>query len=122
MNYIFAICGVLAGFSPLWGYYQEYKIEKNAILQERLYQKNEALLLITTLPCLKVFASLIMKNKSKSSWHTVSLTRMEEEEVYFWPEPSLAVIMEQSVVPVWSVAVVIGDVGTSFAVRVVWWK
>ena len=36
-------------------------------------RKNEARLLITTLPCLKVFASLITKNKSKSSWHTESL-------------------------------------------------
>ena len=33
-------------------------------------QNNEALLLITTLPCLKVFVSLITKNKSKSSSHT----------------------------------------------------
>ena len=32
------------------------------------YQKNEALLLITTLPCLKVFALLITKNKSQSLW------------------------------------------------------
>ena len=31
-------------------------------------------------------------------------------------EPSLAVVMEQSLVPAWSAAVVIGDSGTSFAV------
>ena len=34
------------------------------------YQKKEALLFTTTLPCLKVFVSLITKNKSKSSWDT----------------------------------------------------
>ena len=45
---------------------------------------------------------------------SVSLTRMEEE--VFLSEPSLAVVMDQSLVPGWSVSVVIGDVGTSFAV------
>ena len=35
---------------------------------------------------------------------------------FFLSEPSLAVVMEQSLVPGWSVSVVIGDVGTSFAV------
>ena len=52
------------------------------------------------------------KNKLDES---VSLTRMGEE-VLFLSEPSLAVVMEQSLVPGWSVVVVIGDVGTSFAV------
>ena len=58
----------------------EYKIEENAILQERLYQKNEALLLFTTLPCLKVFVSLITKNKSKSSWHTEKFAKSRLKE------------------------------------------
>ena len=35
--------------NPLWGLCQEYKIEKNAVLQERLLSEKEALLLITTL-------------------------------------------------------------------------
>ena len=46
---------------------------------------------------------------------SVSLTRMGEEKV-FLSEPSLAVVFEKSFVPGWSVAVVIGDVGTSFDV------
>ena len=48
---------------------------------------------------------------------SVSLTRMGEETFFFFlAEPSLAVVMEQSLVPGWSVAVVIGDMGTLFAV------
>ena len=44
------------------------------------YQKNEALLFITTLPCLKVFASLITKNKSQSSWHTEKFAKNRLKE------------------------------------------
>ena len=47
---------------------------------------------------------------------SVSLTRMGRREGLFLPEPSLAVIVEQSLVPGWSVAVVVGDVGISFVV------
>ena len=46
------------------------KLRKMQFNQSVFYQKNEALLFITNLPCLKVFASLITKNTSKSSWHT----------------------------------------------------
>ena len=66
--------------NPLWGHCQEYKSEKKAILQERFYQKKEALLLITTLPCVKVFVSLITKNKSKSSWHTEKFAKSRLKE------------------------------------------
>ena len=44
------------------------------------YQKNEAVLLITTLPCLKVFASVNTKNKSKSSWHTEKFAKNHLKE------------------------------------------
>ena len=44
------------------------KLRKKQSYQSVFYQKKEAFLLITTLPCLKVFVSLITKNKSKSSW------------------------------------------------------
>ena len=44
------------------------------------YQKNEAFLFITTLPCLKVFASLITKNKSKSLWHTEKFAKNRLKE------------------------------------------
>ena len=44
------------------------------------YQKKEALLLVTTLPCLKVFVSLITKNKSKSSWHTEMFAKSRLKE------------------------------------------
>ena len=47
---------------------------------------------------------------------SVSLTRMGRREGLFLPEHSLAVIVEQSLMPGWSVAVVVGDVGTSFVV------
>ena len=66
--------------NPLWGHCQEYKIEKKTILQERLLSEKEALLLITTLPCLKVFVSLITKNKSKSSWHTEKFAKSRLKE------------------------------------------
>ena len=46
------------------------KLRKKQSYKSVFYQKKEALLLITTLPCLKGFVSLITKNKSKSSWHT----------------------------------------------------
>ena len=44
------------------------------------YQKREPLLLFTTLPCLKVFVSLITKNKSKSSWHTEKCAKSRLKE------------------------------------------
>ena len=48
---------------------------------------------------------------------SVSLTRMGEEKVWFVSsEPSLAVVMDQSLVPGRSAAVLIGDRGISFAV------
>ena len=34
--------------NPLWGHWQQYKIEKNAILQERLLSEKRSTLLITT--------------------------------------------------------------------------
>ena len=52
------------------------KLRKMQFYKSVFYQKNEALLFITTLPCLKVFSSLITKNKSKSSWHTKSLPKI----------------------------------------------
>ena len=68
-------------FNPLWGHCQEYKVEKNAIQQERLSsEKKEALLPITTLPCLKAFVSLITKNKSKSLWHTEKFAKSRLKE------------------------------------------
>ena len=42
--------------------------------------------------------------------------QVQAERFSFLPEPSLAVIVEQSLVAGWSVAVVVGDVGTSFPV------
>ena len=52
------------------------KFRKLQSYKSVFYQKKEALLLITTLPCLKVFVSLITKNKSKSSWHTEKFARV----------------------------------------------
>ena len=43
-------------------------------------RKKEALLLITTLPCLKVFVSRITENKSKSSWHTEKFAKSRLKE------------------------------------------
>ena len=67
-------------FNPLWGHCQEYKIEKKQSYKSVFYQKKEALLLITTLPCLKVFVSLITKNKSKSLWHTEKFAKSRLKE------------------------------------------
>ena len=44
------------------------------------YQKKEALLLITTLPYRNVFVSLIMKNISKSLWHTEKFAKNRLKE------------------------------------------
>ena len=44
------------------------------------YQRKEALLFITTLPCLKVFVSLIKKNKSKSLWHSEKFAKSRPKE------------------------------------------
>ena len=43
-------------------------------------KKKEALLLITTLLCLKDFVSLIAKNKSKSLWHTEMVAKSRPKE------------------------------------------
>ena len=56
------------------------KLRKMQFYKSVFYQKNEALLFITTLPCLKVFASLITKNKSKSSWHTEKFAKNRLKE------------------------------------------
>ena len=56
------------------------KLRKMQFFKSVFYQKNEALLFITTLPCLKVFASLITKNKSKSSWHTEKFAKSRLKE------------------------------------------
>ena len=45
------------------------KLRKMQFYKSVFYQKNEALLFITTLPCLKVFASLITKNIQKFVAH-----------------------------------------------------
>ena len=51
------------------------KLRKQQSYKSVFYQKKEALLLITTLPCLKGFVSLITKNKSKSSWYTENFAK-----------------------------------------------
>ena len=56
------------------------KLRKMHFYKSVFYQKNEALLFITTLPCLKVFALLITKNKSKSSWHTEKFAKNRLKE------------------------------------------
>ena len=56
------------------------KLRKMQFYKSVFYQKNEALLFITTLPYLKVFASLITKNKPKSSWHTEKFAKNRLKE------------------------------------------
>ena len=56
------------------------KLRKKQFYKSVFYQKKEALLLITTLPCLKVFVSLITKNKSKSSWRTEKFAKSRLKE------------------------------------------
>ena len=56
------------------------KLGKMQSYKSVFYQKREALLLITTLPCLKVFVSLITKNNSKSSWHTEKFAKSRLKE------------------------------------------
>ena len=56
------------------------KLRKKQSYKSVFYQKKEALLLITTLPYLKVFVSLITKNKSKSSWHTEKFAKSRLKE------------------------------------------
>ena len=56
------------------------KLRKMQFYKSVFYQKKEALLLFTTSPCLKVFASLITKNKSKSSWHTEKFAKNRLKE------------------------------------------
>ena len=66
--------------NPLWAHCQVYKIEKIQFYRSVFYQKMEALLLITTLPCLKAFVSLITKVKSQSLWHTDKLAKYRLKE------------------------------------------
>ena len=66
--------------TPLWGHSQEYKIQKIATLQERLLSDKKALVHVTTLPGLKVFASLFLTNKSKSLWHTEKFSKNLHKE------------------------------------------
>ena len=56
------------------------KLRKKQSYKSVLSEKKEALLLITTLPCLKVFISLITKNKSKSPWHTEKFAKKRLKE------------------------------------------
>ena len=56
------------------------KLRKKQSYKSVFYQKKEELLLITTLPCLKVFVSLITKNKSKSSWYTEKFAKRRLKE------------------------------------------
>ena len=56
------------------------KLRKLKFYKSVSYQKKDALLLVTTLPCLKVFSSLITKNKSKSSWHTEKFAKNRLKE------------------------------------------
>ena len=52
------------------------KLTNKPSFKNVFYQRKEALLLTTTLPCLKVFVSLIKKNKSKGAWHTENLAKV----------------------------------------------
>ena len=61
---------IVFGINPLWGNCQEYKIEKNAILQERLLSEKRSTFVNYNLTLSESIASLIMKNKSESLWHT----------------------------------------------------
>ena len=56
------------------------KLRKKQFYKSVFYQKKEALLLITTLPCLKVFVSLITINKSKSSWRPEKFAKSRLKE------------------------------------------
>ena len=56
------------------------KLRKTQSYKSVFYQEKEARLLITTLPCLKAFVSLIPKNKSKSSWHTEKFAKKRLKE------------------------------------------
>ena len=56
------------------------KLRKTQSYNSAFYQKREALLLITTLPFLKAFVSLITKNKSKSSSHTEKFAKNRLKE------------------------------------------
>ena len=55
-------------------------LRKMQSYKSAFYQKKEALLLNTTLPCLKVFFSLITKNKSKNSSHTEKFAKSRLKE------------------------------------------
>ena len=59
------------------------KFRKLQSYKNDFYQRKEALLLNTTLPCLKVFVSLITKNKPKSPWHTekFATSRLKEKSL-----------------------------------------
>ena len=62
--------GFIYSFNPSWGHCQEYKIEKNAILQERLLSEKRSAFAYYNLTSFEFFVSLNMKNKSKSLRHT----------------------------------------------------
>ena len=54
--------------------------EKRNPTRASFIRKEKRFLPVTTLPCLKVFASLITKNKSKSSWHTEKFAKSHLKE------------------------------------------
>ena len=78
--------------NPLWGQCQEYKIERNAILQERLLTEKRS----TFADCNLTFSESFCltdyeKQKSKSSWHTEKFAknhfkRRLQENAYIAPK------------------------------------
>ena len=72
--------GFIYSFNPLWGHFQEYKIEKSAILQERLLSERRSTFANYNLTSLEFFVSLITKNKSKSLWHTEKFAKSRLKE------------------------------------------
>ena len=56
--------------NPLWGHCQEYKIEKNAILQEHLLSEKRSTFVYYNLTLSESICFADHENKSKSSWHT----------------------------------------------------
>ena len=56
------------------------KLRNMQFYKNVFYQRKEAVLLITTLPCLKAFVSLIKRNKSKSLWHTEKFAKSRPKE------------------------------------------
>ena len=62
--------------NPLWGHCQEYKIEKNAILQEHLLSEKRNTFVCYNLTLSERICFADHENKSKSSWHTESLPKI----------------------------------------------